>query len=134
MIGSNALFTFAVSVSISMALLAFVIVVLSLYVGFFARWREINDYYQHPLLDQIPFKDMQFSMQAGVYLDYFLHLLFPKATKGVTGNANLLLKHVDPKVVPLSMRWPIVGFWGGLLLGLTFQVVFFVLIAVNQSA
>ncbi len=133
MIGSNPLFTFVVSVSISMALLAFVIVVVSLLVGFYSRWREINDYYQHPLLDQVPFKHMQFPVQAGVYLDYFLRLLFPKARKGVAGNANLILKHVDPKLVPFSLRWPIIGFWGGLILGLLAQVVFFLLVAVNQA-
>ncbi|MCK9510248.1 MAG: hypothetical protein M0R28_03335 [Pigmentiphaga sp.] len=132
MIGSHPTFTFAVSVSLTLALLSFGVVVLSMLVAFVLRWREINDYYKHPLLERYPFKSLPFPAQSGIYLDIFLHMQLPWVRSGIIGNANLLLKHVDPKKVPFSLRWPIAGFWGGMLLGLISQIVFFVLLIVNQ--
>lgn len=123
---------FAISVSMSLVVAAFVIVLLSMWVGFFLRWREITAYYKHPLTEHRPFKSLPFSMQAGVYLDIFVHMQLPKVKSGFIGNANAMLKHIDPRDVPFSMRWPIAGFWGGLLLGLAAQLVFFGLVFINS--
>ena len=51
-------------------------------------------------------------------LDYFFRLMFPGTRFWLVGNANRLLAHVDPKQVPLSLKWPVVGFWGACWLGL----------------
>lgn len=134
MITENSTAGFMLQVALTVAMIAFVVVLLSMLFAFLLRWREINDYYRHPLLQQQDFKSMPFSMQAGVYLDIFLRLMLPRKKTGFTGNANLLLAHINPREVPFSMRWPIVGFWGGMILGLVAQFLFFgVLIYASQQ-
>lgn len=51
-------------------------------------------------------------------LDYFLRLAFPRTKWWLIGHANKQLAHVDPKRVPLDVKWPIIGFWGACWLGL----------------
>lgn len=123
---------FIISVCISLVLAAVVIVLVSMLVAFSLRWRELTQYYKHPLTEHRPFKSLPFSMQAGVYLDIFLHMQLPKVKSGIIGNANSMLKHIDPRDVPFNMRWPIAGFWGGLLLGLAAQLVFFAVLIFNR--
>lgn len=122
----NSTAAFILQASMSLAMMAFAVVLLSMLFAFVLRWRELNEYYQHPLPKQRHFKSLPFSMQAGVYLDIFLRLMLPRKKTGMTGNANAMLAHIDPSQVPFGMRWPIVGFWGGMLLGLAAQLAFFV--------
>jgi len=99
---------------------------------FFLRWRDINDAFKHPLLQVRPFKRYPLSIQAAIYLDYFLHLTFPKGQRGIIGNANRNLRHVDAKRLPLAVRWPVAGFWGSCLFGLLAMVVVWVTLLVNS--
>jgi len=86
---------------------------------FFVRWREVNNAFKHPLLEVKSFKKYPFSIQAAITLDYFLRLVFPKTVgPGLVGNANRLLKHVKPRELPFSARWPVAGFWGGCFIGI----------------
>lgn len=69
-------------------------------------------------------------------MDYFLRLFFPKASWSLATNAHQLLAHVNPEKVPLSIKLPILGLWGGCLLGSLTMIILWVLIlvVVNQSA
>lgn len=123
---------FAISVTLSLIMAAVLIVLVSMWVAFSLRWRELTQYYKHPLTEHRPFKSLPFSMQAGVYLDIFLHMQLPKVKSGMIGNANAMLKHINPRDVPFRMRWPIAGFWGGLMAGLAAQLVFFGVVIFNS--
>ena len=61
-------------------------------------------------------------------LDYFFRLMFPGTRFWLIGNANRLLAHVDPKQVPLSLKWPVVGFWGACWLGLIAMIALWTLL------
>lgn len=91
-------------------------------VAFFVSWRRINAAYKHPLLKVKSFKQFPFSLQAAIYLDYFFRLVLPNVQKGMVGNANKLLSHVDARSLDFGVRWPIAGLWGGCLLGIVAMV------------
>lgn len=96
---------------------------------FFVSWRRINDEFAHPLLKQRAFQHQPMSMQAAITLDYFFRMVFTgNKGHGLIGNANRLLAHVDPKTLPLSVRWPVAGFWGGCFLGMIAMVVVWVFV------
>ncbi len=100
---------------------------------FFVKWRRVNEAFQHPLLKVKPFKQYPFSLQAAMTLDYFLRMMFPKSVgPGLIGNANRLLKHVDPKKMPFDARWPVAGFWGGCLFGSVAMLAVWVLLIFNS--
>ena len=92
--------------------------VVSMLMIFLFRIRRINEVMQHPYLKQMPWERHALSTKATILLDYFLRFMFPKRKKGMAGQANQLLAHIDPADVPNSLKWPIVGMWGGCLLGL----------------
>jgi len=96
------------------------------FVLFVLRWRDIHNHFRHPLLEVKPYKQYPFSLQAAMTLDYFFHMTFPKVKSGMIGNANHMLRHVDPKELSLSVRWPVAGFWGGCLFGMIAMVVVWV--------
>jgi len=86
---------------------------------FFVSWRRINDHFEHPLLKVRAFQHQPFSIQCAITLDYFLRMMFTGSKRpGLIGNANKLLAHVDPKTLPLGVRWPVAGFWGGCFFGI----------------
>lgn len=100
---------------------------------FFVKWRSVNEAFKHPLLELKSFKRYPFSLQAAMTLDYFLRLMFPgKTGMGLIGNANRLLKHVEPKQLPFEARWPVAGFWGGCFFGLIAMVCVWGLLIVNS--
>jgi len=91
---------------------------------FFLNWRRINEAFAHPMLKQRAFQHQPFSIQAAITLDYFFRMIFTGSKRpGLIGNANRLLAHVDPKTLPLGVRWPVAGFWGGCFLGIIAMVV-----------
>lgn len=96
------------------------------FVLFVLRWRDIHSNFRHPLLEVKPYKQYPFSLQAAMTLDYFLHMIFPKGKSGMIGHANHMLRHVDSKKLPLAVRWPVAGFWGGCLFGMIAMVVVWV--------
>lgn len=86
-----------------------------------AMWlshRRINAFFKHPFLEHRAFHQYPLSIQLSITLDYFLRILFPRGQRSLIGHANRMLKHIDPRDVPLLVKWPIVGLWGGCFLGL----------------
>lgn len=94
-------------------------VIVSGIVLFFISWRRINEAFEHPMLKQRAFQHQPLSVQSAITLDYFFRMVFTRSKgDGIIGNANRLLAHVDPKSLPLGVRWPVAGFWGGCFLGI----------------
>lgn len=116
------------SASFAILVASFITVVVSGIVAFFVHWRKINAAYKHPLLEVRTFKQYPFSLQAAIYLDYFFRLVLPNVKKGMVGNANRMLKHVDPRNLDFSVRWPIAGLYGGCIVGLVAMVVVWILL------
>ncbi|CCN03627.1 hypothetical protein L518_3061 [Bordetella bronchiseptica MBORD675] len=102
----------------SLFVLCFITCTISGLVLFLFKARRANEELRHPLLQHRPFKQYPFAIQASIMLDYFLHLAFPRTKWWLIGHANKQLAHVDPKRVPLDVKWPIIGFWGACWLGL----------------
>lgn len=82
------------------------------------KLRKTNELLQHPYLKQQPFERYPISIQALILMDYFFRLSFPGVKFWVIGHANQLLPHVDPKDIPTTIKWPIVGLWAGCFGGL----------------
>lgn len=116
--------------SFALMVTCLLVCLISGFVLFFLRWRDINNHFKHPLLEVRSFKRYPFSLQAAITLDYFLHMVFPKGKSGMIGNANHMLRHVNPKKLPLAVRWPVAGFWGGCLFGMIAMVSVWVLLMV----
>lgn len=96
--------------------------------------RRTNQALRHPYLAQYPWERLPFSLKAGVLLDYFLRLNFPARQGGVFGNANRLLPHVQRDEVPMGIKWPLMGLWGGCFIGLACMLVLWVLIALQPAS
>ena len=71
--------------------------------------RYANDLFKHPYLLERSFSQYSWSIKMTIVLDYFLRISFPKSKSWIAGNANELLKHVDPQDIPTNVKWPIVG-------------------------
>lgn len=85
--------------------------------------RRINTFFKHPFLEHRAFHQYPLAIQASIMLDYFLRIVFPRSTWSLLGHANRMLKHIDPRDIPLSVKWPVVGLWGGCFVGLLAMVV-----------
>jgi hypothetical protein len=99
---------------------------------FFFKTARINEVLKHPYLKQRSFKQYPLSVRATIALDYFLRLAFPGRKFWVAGQANQLLAHVQPKEVPLDVKWPVIGFWGACLLGLPTLIVLWVVVMIAR--
>ncbi len=99
---------------------------------FFWKSQRVNSVLKHPLLEHRPFRQYSFSIQAAIFLDYFLRLAFPRAKRWVAGYANYQLKHVDPKQVPLDVKWPIIGFWGSCWIGLIAMIALWAMLLLGR--
>jgi hypothetical protein len=84
--------------------------------------KEANTLFKHPYLREKKFNQFTISIRLTIILDYFLRILFSRTNLWFAKNANQLLSHVDPKEIPMSIRWPIVGLWGGCIIGLLSMV------------
>ena len=100
----------ALALAFSLFVLCFVTCSISGIVLFFFKAKQINARLKHPYLEHRAFNQYPLAIQAAIMLDYFFRLMFPGTRFWLVGNANRLLAHVDPKQVPLSLKWP-----GGLL-------------------
>jgi hypothetical protein len=80
--------------------------------------RYANDLFKHPYLRERSFNQYSWSIKMTIVLDYFLRISFPKSKSWIAGNANELLKHIDPQDIPTNVKWPIVGLWAGCLIGM----------------
>ena len=100
---------------------SFVFVISGAYLLLF-KIKEANTLFKHPYLREKKFNQFTISIRLTIILDYFLRLLFSRTNLWFAKNANQLLSHVDPKEIPMSVRWPIVGLWGGCIIGLLSMV------------
>ncbi|MFA5489485.1 MAG: hypothetical protein WC284_09730, partial [Candidimonas sp.] len=66
-------------------------------------------------------------------LDYFLRLSFPARRFWIIGHANRLLGHVDPAEVPVRLKWPLMGLWGGCFIGLAAMLLLWSLILLKMA-
>ncbi|MBZ1351908.1 hypothetical protein KZZ10_14790 [Alcaligenaceae bacterium LF4-65] len=100
---------------------SFVFVISGVYLFLF-KIKEANQLYKHPYLREKNFNQFTISIRLTIVLDYFLRTLFSRTNLWFAKNANQLLSHVDPKELPMSVRWPIVGLWGSCIIGLVSMV------------
>ena len=100
---------------------SFVFVISGAYLLLF-KINEANTLFKHPYLREKKFNQFTISIRLTIILDYFLRTLFSRTNLWFAKNANQLLSHVDPKEIPMSVRWPIVGLWGGCIIGLLSMV------------
>ena len=100
---------------------SFVFVISGAYLLLF-KIKEANTLFKHPYLREKKFNQFTISIRLTIILDYFLRILFSRTNLWFAKNANQLLSHVDPKEIPMSIRWPIVGLWGGCIIGLLSMV------------
>jgi hypothetical protein len=100
---------------------SFVFVISGTYLLLF-KIKEANALFKHPYLREKKFNQFTISIRLTIILDYFLRTLFSRTNLWFAKNANQLLSHVDPKEISMSVRWPIVGLWGGCIIGLLSMV------------
>lgn len=89
---------------------------------------KANRLFKHPYLAQRAYKQYPIGIRMTIILDYFLRLVFPKSDKWLAGNANALLKHVDPDSIPTDVKWPILGLWGGCAVGMIAMLTLWILL------
>ena len=118
----------ALALAFSLFVLCFVTCSISGIVLFFFKAKRINARLKHPYLEHRAFNQYPLAIQAAIMLDYFFRLMFPGTRFWLVGNANRLLAHVDPKQVLLSLKWPVVGFWGACWLGLIAMIALWTLL------
>ena len=121
----------ALVIVFNLVALCFMTCAISGLVLFLFKAQQVNAVMRHPLLEHRPFKAYPFSIQASIFLDYFLRLMFPRTDFWLIGHANAQLKHVDPKTVPMSLKWPIVGFWGSCWVGLLAMITLWIIITLK---
>jgi hypothetical protein len=125
---TSPIFLYALSTAFNAFVACFLLTTISLVTIYFFKLNRINDVLKHPFLEHGPFKKFPRSIQTGILLDYFLRLMFPKATYGMFGEANRNLAHVDPTKVPMDVKWPIVGLWLGCWIGLVATITLWILL------
>lgn len=119
---NSSLYTVALTTAFNIFVACFLVAAVSLATIWFFKLDRINDTLRHPLLQHRPFRRYPRAIQAAILLDYFLRLMFPHARKGLFGDANRNLAHVDPARVPMDVKWPIMGLWAGCWIGLLAMV------------
>jgi len=118
----NTIHTYIFTFAFSLLVACFFASVISAIALFFTH-RRINAVMKHPYLEKQAFHQYPFSLQAAILLDYFWRISFPRSSFFLTGHANKLLKNIDPRELPISIKWPIVGFWGGCFVGILAMIV-----------
>lgn len=100
---------------------------------YFIKLDRINAVMKHPYLKHQPFERYPRSLQMGMLLDYFFRLAFPTVQASLIGHANRQLAHINPRTVPIDVKWPILGMWGGCWIGLVAMICMWVLLAMGAS-
>jgi len=95
--------------------------------------RYANELFKHPYLTQRTFGQYSLSIKMTIVLDYFLRIAFPKSDTWIAGNANELLKHVDPQDIPTNVKWPIVGLWASCFIGMVAMLTLWALLIIGIS-
>lgn len=89
----------------------------------YLNMRRINQAMRHPYLDKYRWEQLPSTVKLTVTLDYFLRMTFPRAKRWYFGQVNRLLAHVEPTEISMRLRWPVVGFWGGVFVGIISMLV-----------
>jgi hypothetical protein len=126
------MYVIALTAAFNIFIACFFVSAVSLATIWFFKLDRINDTLRHPLLQHRPFREFPRAIQAGILLDYFLRLLFPHARKGLFGQANRNLAHVEPSKVPMDIKWPLMGLWAGCWIGLFAMVTVWGLLLVRH--
>lgn len=90
--------------------------------------RRVNQAMRHPYLNKYRWEQLPATVKLTITLDYFLRLSFPRSKWWVLGQANRLLAEVEPTEVSMRLRWPVVGFWGGIFIGIVAMLVVWLMI------
>ncbi len=109
-------FSFTILVACIMCFLASALVL-------YLNMRRINLAMRHPYLDKFRWEQLPATVKLTITLDYFLRLSFPRSKWWIFGQANRMLAHVEPTEISMRLRWPVVGFWGGVFLGIIAMLV-----------
>jgi len=114
----NLIAAVALRVSFSLFVACAVVCLVSAAYLYLFKLRRANEIMQHPYLARAPYDRLPLSLKLAILLDYFLRISFPTSNFWLAGHANEVLAHVNPKHVPTDIKWPLIGLWGGCLLGL----------------
>lgn len=93
--------------------------------------RQTNQALRHPFLRQRAFASYPIPVRLAILLDYFFRLAFPRCKVGLIGNANKLLSHVQPNDIPMTIKWPLYGLWGGCFVGIAAMLTVWILVVIN---
>jgi len=94
--------------------------------------RRINLAMRHPYLKKHHWEQLSWTIKLTITLDYFLRLTFPRSKWWVMGEANRLLAETNPDDIPMRLRWPVVGFWGGVFIGIIAILVLWAMILLSM--
>jgi uncharacterized protein YhhL (DUF1145 family) len=97
------------------------------------KLRRTNAEFRHPYLAEHPWERYTLPIRASILLDYFFRLAFPRSRFWIVGHANRLLAHVEPSDVPTTLKWPIIGLWGGCFVGMLAMLVLWTVVLLNSS-
>lgn len=125
---TSPLYTYALTAAFNVFIACFFVSAISLVTIYMFKLNAINDAMRHPFLELRPFKKFPRAVQAGILLDYFLRLSFPRMRFGLFGHANRALAHVDPAKVPFGVKWPLMGLWAGCWIGLIAMITVWILL------
>ena len=95
--------------------------------------RRINQAMRHPYLKKYHWEQLPATVKLTITLDYFLRLMFPRSKFWVFGQANRLLAEVDPTEVSMRLRWPVVGFWGGVFIGIVAMLILWLMLLITME-
>ncbi len=113
---------YAMTTAFSLLVACFITAAVSALALWFKR-RRINAAFKHPFLQHNTFERYPLAIRASIMQDYFFRIAFPKSRLWIIGSANKLLADVEPRDVPLGLKWPIVGLWGGCWVGIIAMIV-----------
>jgi hypothetical protein len=126
------MYTYALTIAFNIFVACFFVAVISLATIYLFKLDAVNDALRHPFLEHRPFKKFPRAIQAGILLDYFLHLFFPRVKFSLFGHANRTLAHVDPTKVPFGVKWPLMGLWAGCWIGLIAMITVWTLLMLRR--
>ena len=118
-------FSFTVLVACIMACLVSALVL-------YLNMRRINLAMRHPYLKKYQWEQLPWTVKLTVTLDYFFRLAFPRSKWWVLGEANRLLADTNPDDISMRLRWPVVGFWGGIFIGIIAILVLWAMISLSM--
>jgi hypothetical protein len=95
--------------------------------------KKANHLFKHPYLEGRAYSQYPLNLRMEILLDYFIRLVFPKSTVWLAANSNRLLAHVNPKAIPMDVKWPIVGLWGSCLIGTPVMVILWIILMSSGS-